>query len=81
MFKFSFNITVCVAQFHCVGATGNTGKGDDVYLLHIRVHHGAVDKTAHAVVNRNIHIAEALVEVDINGIVVCASDNGVVASI
>lgn len=77
MFKISISIAKGIAEFHGVGAASGKSNGDDDHLLHGGVYHSAVDQTSHAIVDRNVHEAEVLVEANIDGLVVGTSYDGV----
>ena len=64
--EIALGIAVGIAEFNGEGVACCRGKRDDVHLLHVGVHHGVVDEAAHTVVDGDVHIAEALVEADVN---------------
>ena len=53
------------------------GKGDDEALLHVGVHHGAVNEHSVFVVEGDAHVAETLAEVDIHRVAAVAGTDGV----
>lgn len=77
VFKIPINIAVGAVELDGVGAAGRRRERNDDYLLHGGVHHGAVHHKAYFVVYGDAHIAEVLVEADIDGIVTGTSYNGV----
>ncbi len=77
MFEATVSIAVGVAEFYGVGAARGRSEGDNDYLLHIGVYHGVVNKATHIIENGNVHIAEALVEADVDGFFAGTSYNGV----
>ena len=75
--EIAFGIAVGVAEFNGEGVACSRGKGDDVHLLYVGVHHGVVDEAAHTIVDGDVHIAEALVEADVYGIIAGTCYDGV----
>ena len=75
--EFAFGVAIGIAEFNGVRATCGSVEGDDDHLLHIGVHHGAVDEATHTIVDGNVHVTEALVEADVDGIVTGARFNGI----
>ena len=78
--EFAFGVAIGVAEFNGVRATCGGVEGDDDHLLHIGVHHGAVDKASHTIVDGNVHIAEALVEADVDSIIAGTSFDSIRSS-
>ena len=79
-FKLAFNVASGVFYHNSVDAGVGCGDGDDDGLLHGGVQQGAVDSEAAFVVDGDAHGAEALVEVDVDGVVARARFNGVGAN-
>lgn len=77
MSKIALGIAKGIAEFHGVGAASGKSNGDDDHLLHGGVHHSAVRQSPQAVINRNVHEAEVLVEANIDGLVVGTGYDGV----
>ena len=77
MSKIALGIAKGIAEFDGVGATGCRCDGDDDHLLYGGVHHSAVDQTSHAIVDRNVHETEVLVEADVYGVVTGSGYDGV----
>ena len=80
-FEVSLDVAVGAVEHYGVGSAGRRCDGDDVGLLHGSVRHGAVDQQACTVVDADAHVAKALVEVDVDSVVVSASYDGVGAHI
>ena len=77
LLKVALGIVVGVAQLDGVSVCRSGGEGDDDHLLDGGVDHGAVDLLTVAVVDGDVHVAEVLVELDVDGIVACAGFDGV----
>ena len=67
--EIAIGIAIGITEFHDVATTSHIGEGDDNHMLHISIYHRVVDNATHAIENRNIHVAEALVESDVDSIV------------
>ena len=78
--EFAFGVAIGIIELHRIGATCGGVEGDDDHLLHVGVHHGAVDKATHTIVNGNVHIAEALGEADVDGLIAGTGYDGVGAN-
>lgn len=77
MSKIALGIAKGIAEFDGVGAAGCRCDGDDDHLLHGGVDHGAVGHKAGTVVDGDAHVAEVLIEGDIDGLVVGTGYDGV----
>ena len=75
--EFAFGVAIGIAELHNVRTTCGGVEGDDDHLLHIGIHHGVVDKATHSIVDGDVHVAEALVEADVDGIIAGTGYNGV----
>ena len=78
--EFAFGVAIGIAEFNGVRATCGSVEGDDDHLLHIGVHHGAIDEATHTIVDGNVHVTEALVEADVDSIVTDTGYDGVGAN-
>ena len=80
MFEIAIGIAIGVAEFNGVGAACGRGEGDDDHRLHTGVHHRAVNRVAHAVIDRNVHVTEVLVELDLDELFsISAGVDGIIA--
>ena len=68
MFKIAFGVAVGVVEDYGVGAAYGACDGNDHQLLRGSVDYTIVNEDACGVVERNAHIAEILVEVDVNSL-------------
>ena len=84
--KLSIDVSVEIAFGEAVGVVEGeivaavaavVGKGDDEGLLHVGVHHRAVNEHPVFVVERDAHVAKALAEVDIHRVAAETSGDGV----
>ena len=77
MSKITFSIARGIAEHYCELTACCIGKWDDNYLLYRGVNITIVDLLVVFVVNRDVYIAEILVELNVNSIFVdaMAADN------
>ena len=67
--KLAFGEAVGVVEFEDKMSICSAIDGNDEGLLHGSVHFAAIHKAARVIVNLDTHVAEALVEMDVDGVV------------
>lgn len=66
VFKIAFGVATGVIEYHSVGAVEGAGKGNDERLLYGGVHYAIVGEVARSIVDRDVDVAEALIEMDVD---------------
>lgn len=75
MFKIAFGIAFGVCEYYSIGSCSVICYRNNDHLLHSSVYNSAVNKVSRWVVESNVHIAEVLIKIEVNGIVSCSRFN------
>ena len=73
----SFSVAIGVVKHHSVGAACRAENGDNHRLLHGSVHHTVMNEVACGIVNLDIYVTEASVEMEVDRIFIGTSYDSV----